>query len=197
MRIAKYRITLPPGKLHSVTQISLAKKHASDERLGNVEFQRANVYELPFNDGQFDLVVSHALFEHLAEPKLALQEVWRVLTPNGTAALCSPDWGGFLLAPSINEADQAIECYKQLQIDNGGDVYIGRKFGQLFESQEFRDIKLTPRFDLYDTPQLVAEYLAVQLQDAGENVHAASLRKWAETKHAMFAASWIACTGRK
>ena len=113
------------------SQASLATEHASQHQLQNVSFQSANIYELPFADGQFDLVMSHALFEHLVKPENALKEVKRVLSKDGVAAICSPDWSGFLLAPSIPESDQAIECYMQLQLRNGGDVFVGRKSWRL------------------------------------------------------------------
>lgn len=179
------------------SQVALAQERTARGRLKNVGFQTASVYDLPFDDERFDLAMSHALFEHLKDPKEGLRELRRVLQPNGIVALCSPDWGGFLLAPAVKNADHAIERYKQLQIANGGDVYIGRRFGQLFESLGFAEIELTARFDRFDSPKLVAEYLALQLQDVGEHEHADSLRQWAEIGHAMFAASWISCTGRK
>src|ERR1700747_817606 len=61
----------------------------------NLSFQVASVFALPFEDHAFDLVFSHALFEHLADPIRGVAEIRRVLRLGGVAGLCSPDWGGF------------------------------------------------------------------------------------------------------
>lgn len=57
--------------------------------------QRANltqgsVYELPYADASFDLVVSFSVFEHLHEYERALREVARVLEPGGLFLLGMP-----------------------------------------------------------------------------------------------------------
>ena len=43
-----------------------------------IEFAEASVYELPFQDGSFDLVVCCEVMEHLESPRDALAEVARV-----------------------------------------------------------------------------------------------------------------------
>jgi SAM-dependent methyltransferase len=54
------------------------------------QLQRASVYELPFEDASFDLVVSFSVFEHLHEYERALAEVHRVLKPGGLFLLGMP-----------------------------------------------------------------------------------------------------------
>jgi len=51
---------------------------------------QGSVYELPYESGFFDLVVSFSVFEHLAEYKKALGEVFRVLKPGGLFLLGMP-----------------------------------------------------------------------------------------------------------
>src|SRR6185295_4477772 len=51
---------------------------------------QGNVYQLPYPDGMFDLVVSFSVFEHLHEFKRGLSEVARVLRPGGTFLLGMP-----------------------------------------------------------------------------------------------------------
>lgn len=43
----------------------------------------ANNYQLPFEDGMFDVVISDQVFEHIQNYEAALQEMRRVLKPNG------------------------------------------------------------------------------------------------------------------
>lgn len=48
---------------------------------------------LPVVDGQYDVVVSLAVIEHLANPGHFLAEISRVLGPGGTLILSTPNWG--------------------------------------------------------------------------------------------------------
>jgi SAM-dependent methyltransferase len=48
-------------------------------------YRAANAHALPFDNGEFDLVVSIATFEHLIDPRRAFAEIARVLRPSGHA----------------------------------------------------------------------------------------------------------------
>jgi ubiquinone/menaquinone biosynthesis C-methylase UbiE len=56
----------------------------------SADLRKASVYELPFEDGSFDLAVSFSVFEHLHEYERALREVARVLRPGGLFLLGMP-----------------------------------------------------------------------------------------------------------
>jgi SAM-dependent methyltransferase len=70
-----------------------------DERGVTAHLKAGNAYQLPFEDGSFDLVVSYSMFEHLHEYRRALGEVARVLRPSGEFLLGMPavnramEWG--------------------------------------------------------------------------------------------------------
>jgi SAM-dependent methyltransferase len=51
---------------------------------------KGSVYEMPFADGAFDLVVSFSVFEHLHEYTRGLEDVARVLRPGGLFLLGMP-----------------------------------------------------------------------------------------------------------
>jgi ubiquinone/menaquinone biosynthesis C-methylase UbiE len=58
----------------------------SARRLGcDLNLRMADAERLPYDDGQFDLVVGHAVLHHLPEPETALREIHRVLRPGGAA----------------------------------------------------------------------------------------------------------------
>jgi 2-polyprenyl-3-methyl-5-hydroxy-6-metoxy-1,4-benzoquinol methylase len=59
----------------------------------NVELATADLRELPFNDDSFDLVVCFEVIEHIAEPGAVLDELTRVLEPNGILLVSSPNRG--------------------------------------------------------------------------------------------------------
>lgn len=52
---------------------------------------RAFAEDLPFPDASFDLVTSFSVIEYLVDPRQALTEVARVLTPTGRAVIAVPE----------------------------------------------------------------------------------------------------------
>lgn len=50
-----------------------------------------NAGALPYADGQFDVVIADNVAEHLADPKAALREIWRVLKPGGVFLFKTPN----------------------------------------------------------------------------------------------------------
>ena len=66
-----------PGEVVGIDIGGVQLEHALERaKVGTVPaiFREASVYLLPFPDGDFHAVFSHALFEHLAEPLKALAE---------------------------------------------------------------------------------------------------------------------------
>ena len=190
---------IAPGRVigldYNVDQVKAAAREATD--IANVEFRQGSAYALPFEDGAFDAVFSHALLEHLKEPVKALSEFRRVLKRGGMLGACTPDWGGFLLAPPSEQLLAAFEGYKQLQNRNGGDVYCGHKLGIHAEAAGFTDIVLRSRYENYDPLRVIGDFLAVNHEEAGELVHAATWREWARQPGGMFAQAWVSCVARK
>jgi len=50
----------------------------------------ADGHDLPFGDGEFDLVLAMALLEHVADPQRVVDEIWRVLKPRGRVFASTP-----------------------------------------------------------------------------------------------------------
>lgn len=74
-----------------VSDVSYQYLEAARKRLkGNFEFVRAKAEDLPFKDGEFDLVFSIYLFHELPRSvrEKVIQETSRVLKTNGVMAIC-------------------------------------------------------------------------------------------------------------
>ena len=68
---------------------------ARERGVGNLRFALADGMALPFADGAFDLVLSHAVIEHVADAGLYLRECARVLTRGGRVYLSTAPYLSF------------------------------------------------------------------------------------------------------
>lgn len=109
------------GVLHSY--LSLMTNYISSEYLSD-EYESGKLIDgvmhqdlmnLSFEDNQFDLILSTDVFEHIADPYIAHQEVLRVLKPGGRHIFTVPFHQTEFLdekLASIND-DNKIEYYKE------------------------------------------------------------------------------------
>jgi len=190
-----------PGRVcgldFNANQIAVAARDAKVQGIANVEFRQGSIYALPFDDSSFDTVFSHALLEHLKEPVKAMVELRRVLKPGGTVGLCTPDWGGFLLAPPSEKLLLAFEAYKQLQNRNGGDVYCGHRLSMYAAAAGFEVVAMRSRYENYDPLTVIGDFLAMNHEEAGDVKNAATWREWARSPNGMFSQAWVSCVARK
>jgi ubiquinone/menaquinone biosynthesis C-methylase UbiE len=78
-----YRVT---GLDVSRTMVELARGNAAEAGV-DVAFRQGNVSAMPFADNSFDLLACSAAFKNFSEPHRALEEMYRVLRPGGTAVI--------------------------------------------------------------------------------------------------------------
>lgn len=76
--------------------IERVKRRAQAEGITNLEAKVADVYNLPFEDGQFDVIYMITVISEIPEPERAMREFYRVLAPTGILAfselLTDPDY---------------------------------------------------------------------------------------------------------
>lgn len=174
----------------SAGQIERAQRLSQGRELVNARFIHASAYAMPFEDASFDLVFSHALLEHLTEPQRVLREFHRVTRPGGFAAVCSPDWDHFQIAPYPPEVADAIAAYRGLQENHGGNTQAGSMLARWTADAGFSPISTGQWMERYDSAQAIAGHIASQLEAAGKTRHAGSLRAWASRPDAEFHQSW-------
>jgi ubiquinone/menaquinone biosynthesis C-methylase UbiE len=71
--------------------LSIAEENAQQVQISNIQFQTADVHELPFENQYFDVVTSRLGIMYFWDCQKALSEIQRVLKPNGTLSLIA--WG--------------------------------------------------------------------------------------------------------
>lgn len=95
----------------------------------NLEFQVADVQDLPFPDGSFDLVTLNIVLVYVPDKQRALEEMARVLRPGGhVLATMEPDYAGWIQYPPGDFVDLFFEQLRGM----GADLETGRKLKYLF-----------------------------------------------------------------
>lgn len=190
-----------PGRVTAIdrdpAQVAHATRLAEGREQTNVRFTTASVYDLPFADASFDLAFSHALFEHLSDPRGALAELRRVLRPGGMVALCSPDWDAFEMRAATPEAGEALSAYRDLQEECGGDLRAGGRLADWLHESGFGLVQKGRRLEEYESSMRIATYLALQLDAAGNTRAARALLDWSTESDAALLGCWTHVIGVK
>jgi SAM-dependent methyltransferase len=88
---ARAVIGIDPAERFGDAGVRLARERG----LRNLHFALADGMALPFADGTFDLVLSHAVIEHVADAPLYLREARRVIKPGGHVYLSTSPYLSF------------------------------------------------------------------------------------------------------
>ena len=150
-RYATERRIRAVGIDYSEEMIETARKRLEETDVGaEIEFAAASVTELPFGDGEFDVVTSHRCLMALLEwerQQEALREIHRVLKPGGTLVLMEGTFEG------INRLNDYRRRFGLDEIDpSGSDRLITLKFHeqQLLEFTEpLYELQRVQRFGMY------------------------------------------------
>lgn len=101
----------------SVTGLDIVEKtlendqmKANEEGLSNISFVSYNGTDFPFEDNEFDMVVSRYALHHFPEIKKSLSEVFRVLKENGTLFISDP-------SPNENDTTGFVDEFMQVKKD--------------------------------------------------------------------------------
>lgn len=142
---------------------SLEKARAlSDSNgLSNVQFQLADIFDLPFEKENFDHVFVCHVLEHLQDTVKALLALGNVLKKGGSITVIEGDHGSCYFHPESEEALRAWNCLIQVQARLGGNSLIGRQLFPLLLQAEFRDICASPRMVYIDQskPELMDNFV--------------------------------------
>ena len=72
--------------------IALSQAGAAARKLNNVQFQKADLFHLPFKDNSFDFVFENGVIEHFTNYQEALREMKRVVKNGGKIAINVNNW---------------------------------------------------------------------------------------------------------
>lgn len=137
--------------------LSQAAKRVAEEGLRDIEFHRADIYDLPFKPDSFDHIFVCFVLEHLPEPLKALEIFKALLKTGGTLTDIEGDHGSTFFYPPCEEACLAIDCLVELQKRGGGNALIGRELYPLLGKAGYSNVRVSPRMVYVDSskPELV------------------------------------------
>lgn len=92
---------------YAVTGLTLNPEEAilANQKYPHVKTIVSDVHDMPLDDNSFDIILSRDSFEHFLSPFLALEEIWRILKPNGLFLVSLPcekwqDYEEHLIVPN-------------------------------------------------------------------------------------------------
>jgi SAM-dependent methyltransferase len=195
------------GVDREASQVGFAREAAARAGVSGASFEVASIYDLPFADGSFDAVLSHAVFEHLARPDAALGELRRVLRSGGMLGVCSSDWGGAKIEPRGEDVELALGCHLLLRRQAGGDPYAGEWLPAAVEAAGFVDPEVTREHHVDMPYRVFARYIGWRIEVAvreapADERHqllagAEAARRWAEGEDGHLSQPWTAVLARK
>jgi len=101
------------------TDLSTTALIKASQRYPNHIYVTADSQKLPFQSGQFDLIVCSEVIEHIPHPEIMVGEFHRLLHLGGSLIITTPNWisfyglarrlGEFILKKPITSANQPID----------------------------------------------------------------------------------------
>ena len=135
-----------------------AKQLAKDRGVSNLRFEEGSVYELPYENGSFDAVFSHTVFDHLTDKPAALREMRRVLKTGGMLGLRASDIGVRVIEPPDPLIERFWSLFVRVRDELGGDSLAGRRLRGLLSQWGFTDIIGTASFESFGTTEQLRWY---------------------------------------
>ena len=136
-----------PGKVVGVDAaseiIEQAAAMASREGVSNVEFAVGDTYQLDFENDSFDIVHTHQMLQHIAQPVAALREFRRVAKPDGVVAAREADYAGTVIYPLTPGLALWADVYQQVHRSSGGEPDAGRRVKAWAREAGFSDVEST------------------------------------------------------
>ena len=135
------------------TVVDTARAAAEEQGVTGVEFEVADVYDLPFADASFDVVHAHQVLQHLADPVAALREMHRVCRPGGVVAARDSDYEAMTWHPESAGISRWLDMYRAVARANRGEPDAGRWLLHWAHAAGFSDVTASASTWCYATPE--------------------------------------------
>lgn len=134
-------------------------ERARDEQLVNLSFQNYDGVLFPFDDGEFDIVVSRYALHHFPTISDTFQEISRVMKEEGKLFISDP-------APNRNDTQCFVDAFMKMKKDGHIKFYTESEFKELAEKvglsylNSFQTFIRFPRkrTDSIEFPEIMSHY---------------------------------------
>jgi SAM-dependent methyltransferase len=128
---------------------TLARQHASERGLVNVEVVTADARHTGLPPDSFDLVHARTVLVTIPEPQDVLAEMVRLARPGGWVASQEPDIEGAFCYPPLPAWDRLHEIFRASFGRSGADLLIGRRLPELYRRAGLDDIEVVVHAPVY------------------------------------------------
>ena len=125
--------------------LALARELINQNKISNVEFLHADIFNLPIDEECVDHIFVCHLLEHLFDPVAGLMILQKYLKRDGSITVFEGDHGSCYFHPQNKEATQAWNCLIEVQKRLGANSLIGRELFPLIKASGFRNIRVVPK----------------------------------------------------
>jgi ubiquinone/menaquinone biosynthesis C-methylase UbiE len=169
----------------SEASLAEAKKKVAAKGFNNVQFQKADIFNLPFGPESFDHVFVCFVLEHLSRPVEALRVLKGLIKTGGTITVIEGDHGSAYFYPDSEAAHEAIHCQVELQRRAGGNANIGRELYPLLRTAGYSSIRVSPRMVYADAsrPEMVEGFTRKTFTAMIEGVRESALQAGIVSQH--------------
>src|SRR5438105_427699 len=110
---------------------------------GRYSIVQGDLMKMDLPDDTFDFAFARLVFQHLGDPRGAMEEIRRVLKPGGKLVINDIDIGlGEIIEPLNPDADAIETKLHESRSQRGGNPRIGRQLWRLLEAGGYVDMDL-------------------------------------------------------
>lgn len=170
-----------------------------------VTFQQGDIYQLDFEDNFFDRCRTDKTFQHLYDPRAALEELIRVTKPGGKIIIAGPDHDSLIIDTPFVDVNHRFMRFRSDQMAQGS---IAHQLYNMFKELGLESVAIEPltrAYTNYEEKKVSSPYLeeiwmaqeaGVVTKDEAEN-WAAYLREAIENDRFICLQTYVITTGFK
>ena len=146
-----------PGEMHGIdmeeSQIEIGRAFAKSRGQDNAFFHAADVLDMPFEDGFFDVAHCHNVLMHVPDTAAALSEVKRVLKPGGLLSCREMIAASSFTEPDFGVIRRAWDMFEDLVAADDGHPQMGKELKARVVDAGFENPRVSMSFDVHSTPE--------------------------------------------
>jgi ubiquinone/menaquinone biosynthesis C-methylase UbiE len=136
---------VPDGRVtaldYTSSPVEQTRSLAANNSITNMDFAVGDIHHLDFADNSFDVVHTHQVLQHIADPVLALREMHRIVKPGGMVACretVSMSW-----YPELPGLARFWDVWRRVSDSMGGNPHPGARLHVWAREAGFESEKIT------------------------------------------------------